>query len=548
VRVAAKLAGKRLKCPRCGAAIKVPGGVAPVSDDDDWLTLDEPVASQVSPAPAATPQAKPAGERAIPAGDRANPAGDRAKPAGNRASGGQRPSVSGRPTATPQSSADELRGGDASRSTKPASGRPASTSGSSAPSSPQSVDPNDDDADWMDELPEPAANTGHADPFAGLPPLNQRDLAALSSAGGFSGVGTGAASDSGDDDPIVDDHEVVQAEIVEGQDDTSEFRAKCPVCESIHYVKPKQIGKTISCGDCFSRFVVQPPPKKPVKRKVDIERAASFQLAEIDSQRGTYAGPEARSAAEYLKQAEDEEIDEDVDRGYENPDVMAWLRGMFGIFADPAVLAYWVALSFLGAIPGIVAAVANINVITIAVSIASIIYLSLIIACGFAIMESVAGGEKKVDQWPVFNPGEWIGQCLIALCATAVSAFPGLLVGYPLFGLGLGSLAMVMFSIFALFPFVLLSMLDNGSVFAPISGEVTKSITRCKESWGLLYFSSMLLFFFHFVIVAMLANLSVVLSVFVDCFLTVGLAFVYFSMIGQLAFQIGQAVNHQDDE
>jgi DNA-directed RNA polymerase subunit RPC12/RpoP len=36
------MAGKRIGCPKCATAIKVPGPVAPKSNEDDWLSLDEP--------------------------------------------------------------------------------------------------------------------------------------------------------------------------------------------------------------------------------------------------------------------------------------------------------------------------------------------------------------------------------------------------------------------------------------------------------------------------------------------------------------------------
>ncbi len=39
------------------------------------------------------------------------------------------------------------------------------------------------------------------------------------------------------------------------------FRVKCPVCESLSYARPTQVGKQIRCGDCHSVIIVPPPPK-----------------------------------------------------------------------------------------------------------------------------------------------------------------------------------------------------------------------------------------------------------------------------------------------
>jgi ribosomal protein S27AE len=467
VRAAANLAGKRVKCPKCGSTIKVPGAAPVAGDDDDWLSLDQPLKPD-------TPD-----NRSAPLPDLVASSSS----AGNH---------------------------------------------------------------WLDDLPElaPVNETPSSDPFGGLPAFNAGDfnageMEALSSAGGFGGTHFGDAAASGE--------EIVPAEVLTTNDVVTEYRAKCPVCESIHYVKPNQQGKEISCGDCYSRFIVPPPPKPVVKKKVDIQRAATFQLADVDAKQATYAGIEAKSAAEYLRKAEDEDIEEDPNKEYETPQIGAWLRSMFGVFLDPSVLAYWAALSVLGAILSVLTVAIASPIVSIGAGVLGIVYIALVIACGFAILESAAGGEGKVSEWPVFDPAEWLGQCLFAVAALVVSAFPGAFLGYFLFSLGYGLLATTLISIFALFPFVLMSMLDNGSVFMPISAEVTKSITRCKESWGGLYFSSMILFFVYFVLVAMLGTLPSVAAAFFDCFLSVGLIFVYFSMVGGLAFQIGQAVNGRDE-
>ena len=330
VRAAANLAGKRVKCPKCGSTIKVPGAAPTAGDDDDWLSLDQPLQPVKTDGPAAS-----------------------------------MPTSSGR------------------TASGPASPRPAS---SGAASSGATASPSDEVAsslqagtNWLDDLPElsPASESPSSDPFGGLPAFNAGDfnaaeMEALSSAGGFRG------SHFGDDVPSGE--EIVPAEVLTTSDVVTEYRAKCPVCESIHYVKPIQQGKEISCGDCFSRFIVPPPPKPVVKKKVDIQRAATFQLADVDAKQATYAGVEAKSAAEYLRKAEDEDIEEDPHKEYETPQIGAWLRSMFGIFLDPSVLAYWAALSVLGAIPGVLAVSIASPVVSIGAGALGIVYFALVIA------------------------------------------------------------------------------------------------------------------------------------------------------------------------
>lgn len=520
VRAAAKLAGKRVKCPKCGGAIKVPGITPANGDDEDWLGLDEPVPNP----PAASSQKSQAGNKT--------------------SSTGKSPTVKSPVGKTPVN-----QKASSQKASKP-------TTGDHKLPSVNSAEPAD--AGWMDDLPglAPLASSNDSDLFSqDFPSLSDADMAALNSVGGFGanrqgpGSAAGGASKSaggiGGRDRVDDDEPLPQAEaeVLTTADGVTEYRANCPICESVHHVKPKQAGKEISCGDCYSRFIVPPPPKPVVKKKMDIRRAATFELSKVDADRPSYAGPEARSAAEYLRQAEDEDIEEEKIDEYANPDMRAWLHSMFGIFKDPSVLVYWVALSFLGAVPGVIAVSIGHPFVLIGAGLAGLLYAALVVACGFAIMESAAGGEKTVSEWPIFSPADWFGQCFVAVAALLLSASPGLLLGYLLFGLSLALLATSMFSIFALFPFIFLSMLDNGSVFMPISGEVSKSTTRCKESWGVLYFSSMLLFIAHFIAIAMFSTLPPIIGVLFDCFLSVGLVFVYFSMLGGLAFQIGQAVN-----
>jgi len=102
---------------------------------------------------------------------------------------------------------------------------------------------------------------------------------------------------------------------------------------------------------------------------------------------------------------------------------------------------------------------------------------------------------------------------------------------------------MMMFALFLLFPFVLMSMLDSGSVFVPFSAEVTKSVTRCQEQWGVLYLSSGLLFVGMFVFYLICFFLPPIAAVVFVNFATVAALFTYFSMLGRLAYAIGYAVN-----
>ena len=86
-------------------------------------------------------------------------------------------------------------------------------------------------------------------------------------------------------------------------------------------------------------------------------------------------------------------------------------------------------------------------------------------------------------------------------------------------------------------------MLDMNSAFVPFSPEVARSVTKCQESWGGFYFSSGLLFIGLFLGFALASNSTPAVTAVVSIVAGIGVTFSYFSMIGRLAFAIGQAVN-----
>ncbi|MCG8650051.1 MAG: hypothetical protein MI861_09465, partial [Pirellulales bacterium] len=129
------------------------------------------------------------------------------------------------------------------------------------------------------------------------------------------------------------------------------------------------------------------------------------------------------------------------------------------------------------------------------------------------------------------------------VAATMVAVIPAWAIAQFAFGPSLLAVAFTMFSIYLLFPFVILSMLDMESPFVPFSAEVARSVTKCEEAWGGFYFSSGLLFFGLFLVFAMATAMTGAVGAVIAVFAGIAITFTYFSMIGRLAYAIGQAVN-----
>ena len=197
----------------------------------------------------------------------------------------------------------------------------------------------------------------------------------------------------------------------------------------------------------------------------------------------------------------------------------------------------------LAAVPAYVALSFDNPVLILGLMAAGFFLGAIVVACGFAILQSVANEEESVSEWPVFDPMAWLGQLFVAVAAAFVAAAPAWFASTFVFGPSLTSAAITMVSVYAIFPFVILSMLDMESAFVPFSPEVARSVSKCEEAWGGFYFSSGLLFVGLFLFFTLTSTLGGPGGAVLAIFVTIALTFVYFSMIGRLAYAIGQSVN-----
>ncbi len=331
------------------------------------------------------------------------------------------------------------------------------------------------------------------------------------------------------------------ADVLSDEDVVSEFRVTCHICGSITYARPDQVGKQVKCHDCYTPITVPPPPKPKKVYKPDIANAEEFGMFDHGEPPPQYDGPVVKSAAEYLREAE--EADEEEENNYENPDVRNWAVGVFKIFLDPQVAVHWMLLSILGSLLGGASVLLSAVGLIIPLMIITLLYWGFTFSCGFSIMESVSTNAKRVEGWPYMAPTEWFGELLVVGAAAGICMGPPAILGGMVFGLHPITVMMTMFALFLLFPFVLISILDSESILVPFSAEVTKSVTRCQEQWGVLYLTSGVLFFGMFMFYIVCFMLPPLLAVVMVYTTTIAALFLYFSMIGRLAYAIGHAVN-----
>ncbi|MDC0317017.1 hypothetical protein OAM37_00680 [bacterium] len=327
----------------------------------------------------------------------------------------------------------------------------------------------------------------------------------------------------------------------------SEFRVTCKTCGTIMYAKAVNSGKTTKCSDCYSEIIIPKAPKIRKKPEIDIENAETFSLGQNASEPKNTPDPFKKSAEALLAEASRQEEDESPPIYEDTPNVLEWIKNVFGIFKDPGVIMHWIVLSVAAAIP--TALLLSIEqeslqlLLTVGMMIGGVLLGAITISCAFAILLSVANDHEQVEDWPSTDVFQWLDQLALVLGAAGLVAVPMCTICYLTNSTGLLGVALVMFSIYLLLPFILLSMLDMGSVFTPFSPELARSVSKCQEEWGGFYFSSGLLFAALFLFIAMAYSIAGSLGIVASITLSIFTTFTYFGMMGRLAYTVGQSVN-----
>ncbi len=360
--------------------------------------------------------------------------------------------------------------------------------------------------------------------------------------------------------PLIDDQ----------PDEISEYRVICKTCGTAQWIPLSVKGKKIKCPDCFSEFRAPPPPTGQSTKKQKIRLDDS----ETPLHPATELPPAQTSAArrertqQLLDKARKEISEEDIERLYDTDfDTAGFVHRTFGFLRDTINLAQIGIYGFIFAILFGLAQFGASNtegffgrgmllVAMIMVPIVAILFAIPMLTGGLALIEAVAN-KQRVEEFPAFSMFENVGEVILITAAVSASVVPGFLVGQVFAG-GEGSfllqLSAMMITCFALFPLFLLSMLDNNSIFQPISGAVLRSVKDAAEAWGGYYLKTLIAFFVVMLVcivflgrspaMAAIAGFMLPLFVFFVCQQVGALA----DAIGDhLSFEIGPHETRHDD-
>lgn len=323
---------------------------------------------------------------------------------------------------------------------------------------------------------------------------------------------TGSSAESGLEKALADAQKGVakgqrgpgegQNRVAEEQD--GEYSVVCKVCGTVLYVRPSSVGKQIRCPDCHSEFP-QPAPKpkkKPTETRWD-ERDATVQLAPAEGANPRIVSRETVNTKSILDKAAEElkreakELD-GVSGVFDTED---WLAMVFGFLSDRSLVVAVAILSVFAAIFGYVFHSLGPYVLDqeywhlqlarlLMFVLGFIPILCAVMLCSLAIIPKAANRLTKVEEWPFGKLGDSFGELMMLFIAIAVTYGIGLPVGSALYKMRAPYLiygSIPTLSLWGLLPIVLLSMIESGSLFPPVTRSILKSLSQKPDAWGAMY-------------------------------------------------------------
>jgi hypothetical protein len=287
--------------------------------------------------------------------------------------------------------------------------------------------------------------------------------------------------------------------------DDEDFTFPCKVCGTLIYATVSRVGKMTRCPDCHSEFSVPAKPKKKKAPELRLDdQVADVKLAPVEgpgireNALGTTKTKEMLDKAAVALQTEREEIDPVT----MNFDSRRWMRMIFGFLRDPGVL---IVTIVLGILTGIwlysIDAVGHSDMSPLKIGLTQMVIFGVffipitwsILMLMLAILPMAADQKPRVEDWPFGRLFETFGEVMMIVVAAALASVPGGIVASALsslIGISFISGVLVLLSICAFTPILLLGMIDNGRITGAISKEVIQSISLKQDAWAAMYFQT----------------------------------------------------------
>jgi hypothetical protein len=335
--------------------------------------------------------------------------------------------------------------------------------------------------------------------------------------------------------------------------------AECPVCGTRLHAAIDHVGRKIVCPDCDRPFVVRPPP--PAKRKFDPrdEAGDDYELGEA------IEVPEPRVRVDYRRLEGEPDhtaaISATSRSAREQPDAPRWtfFSGIFTLPFYSGAWQRWIALSALAIFVfflaikaaefteiaaskafGIMAAgYAALGMTCYGLSaVFGVIWIVVAAGICLAILRDTAFGNNRIQEWPdTLLFVDWCFDSFYVINSLVLSALP-LIVAAHLWEVDdLVAEPFLSASTAALFPFLLLSMLEANSPMNPFSWSVCRSLVVRWWAWGMFYIeTTVILLATAWLIGNVWPIMKPLLAMALLAPVVVAVLLIYFRLLGRLAW------------
>jgi DNA-directed RNA polymerase subunit RPC12/RpoP len=284
------------------------------------------------------------------------------------------------------------------------------------------------------------------------------------------------------------------------------IRIVCRLCETRIDASPDQAGELITCPECGTPALV-PQLKAPVPTPGESpSTVGEYGVGEPADRGEDHAGVAVRTVRIAPDRARSGAVD--LPKARRGPQRHPMLSGVFNFPFYAEVWPQWIGLtlgllaasplmilavavltaspdSMLGALPEFAAAFFFASGV-----VAGLLWSFVAFSRLLAILQDTAEGNDRIENWPDPVFFDWVLESFYVFNSILVGLAAGAVLGSLLGAIGLPHWLAISAGLFFVFPICLLSMLERGSAWNPVSPPVCASLfSRCSD-WASFYLAS----------------------------------------------------------
>lgn len=346
----------------------------------------------------------------------------------------------------------------------------------------------------------------------------------------------------------------------------------CSLCHTRMLATADQVGSKMTCPDCGTATVV--PPMPPRRKKIDVMAGADRDCYEIvggDEVLRPKAAPPSRRMRE--EPAEEFERDEPEIKMRSRRPVLPdspFLEGTFTFPFHRCVFVRTIILAIWSMLPGIVGSAsyassaagdaarnpislmggAFLSVVTVVLS---VMWFAVMSATVMAVVRETAEGCDDIENWPGQVFLDWLGEPVHLFISLSMSAVPGGAVAWLLTKVGGDVSPIIPFmtgaiSMFLVFPIVLMSTLETGSMFGVLSLPVWRTFGLAADAWLKFYLTSGATFVAAAAVCLAASCIGTTFGIVVSAGLSPIVWIIYFRLLGRLTWVCADRASFADLE